>query len=383
MQAALADQRAAEAAIEKQREFHAELSEALSRACRARYYELGAEVTRAEQSIRYTRELRERARDDLAQVNASLGTNSRSRSCATRSSSRRCARSSPSSSRWLAARSARARQPAGAALAAAEQQLADWQQRWESFNRELGAAGQSAEVERARIEQLESQLHRLQAQADRLSARARRAQRRSRPMRALDGARASRRRGARAPPSTLAGELDRGAGAGAAAARRAAAAPTSAAGAARREREQARAELTVARGAAEGGAAREAPRRRRAGWRRCRARRTQPRLAQTLEVERGLGARRRNGARRLSGGGVRRRRSSSWQPALGDARRRQRDASSRRPARAAHARRRGTLAAHVRGPAGGAARCSRSVRTARFAGRGAAASARSSQPASR
>ncbi len=52
MQQALADQRGAEAAIEKQREFHGELSEAVTRV-QGRYYELGAEVTRAEESIRY------------------------------------------------------------------------------------------------------------------------------------------------------------------------------------------------------------------------------------------------------------------------------------------------------------------------------------------
>jgi chromosome segregation protein len=51
MQQALADQRAAEAAIEKQREFHAELGTAAAR-IQGRYYELGAEVTRTEENIR-------------------------------------------------------------------------------------------------------------------------------------------------------------------------------------------------------------------------------------------------------------------------------------------------------------------------------------------
>src|SRR5499433_1440720 len=69
MQAALADQRAAEAAIEKQRAFHTEQSESVS-AVQARYYEIGAEISRLEQSIQHTRELRERQRTDLAQAHS-------------------------------------------------------------------------------------------------------------------------------------------------------------------------------------------------------------------------------------------------------------------------------------------------------------------------
>ena len=47
--------------------------------------------------------------------------------------------------------------------------MQDWQQRWEQFNRSLGSADQTTQVERARIEQLENQLRRLTAQADRLA----------------------------------------------------------------------------------------------------------------------------------------------------------------------------------------------------------------------
>ncbi len=67
LQAALTELRAAEAGLERQRVVHAELSEALAQA-QGRYYELSAQVTRAEESIRYQRELRERARIDLTQL---------------------------------------------------------------------------------------------------------------------------------------------------------------------------------------------------------------------------------------------------------------------------------------------------------------------------
>jgi chromosome segregation protein len=166
MQQSLAEQRAAEAAIEKQREFNAQLTEALSRV-QGRYYELGAEVTRTEENIRYTRERRERARTDLTQIGAGLETLQRDIERDEGELTR--LRAELAELEPLLAQRRRAEQDTTAALATAEAQLAAWQQRWEGFNRELGAAGQSAQVEAARIEQLESQLHRLRAQSDRLA----------------------------------------------------------------------------------------------------------------------------------------------------------------------------------------------------------------------
>ena len=71
MQHALADQRAAEAAIETQRVYQHEQSERVS-AVQGRYYEVGAEISRTEQSIAHTRELREQQRNELAQARATL-----------------------------------------------------------------------------------------------------------------------------------------------------------------------------------------------------------------------------------------------------------------------------------------------------------------------
>jgi chromosome segregation protein len=166
MQQALAEQRAAEAAIEKQREFNAQLTEALSRV-QGRYYELGADVTRAEESIRYTRERRERARTDLTQIGTGLETLQRDIERDQGELAR--LRTELTELEPLLAQRRRAEADTAAALATAEAELAAWQQRWEGFNRELGAAGQSAQVEAARIEQLESQLLRLRAQSDRLA----------------------------------------------------------------------------------------------------------------------------------------------------------------------------------------------------------------------
>ena len=100
MQEALADQRAAEAAIETQRVYQNEQSERVS-AVQGRYYEVGAEISRTEQNITHTRELRDQQRNELAKARATLAelethidaTSARSPRCAPRSrSSRRISR---------------------------------------------------------------------------------------------------------------------------------------------------------------------------------------------------------------------------------------------------------------------------------------------------
>jgi chromosome segregation protein len=166
MQAALADQRAAEAAIEKQRAFHTEQSDRVS-AVQGRYYEIGADISRLEQTIQHTRELRERQRTDLAQAHSTLTDLASHIERDERQLTElrdEIARLAPELEGVQFAEGA-----AAESLEAAERQLQDWQQRWEQFNRALGSAGQTTQVERARIEQLENQLRRHTAQSDRLA----------------------------------------------------------------------------------------------------------------------------------------------------------------------------------------------------------------------
>jgi chromosome segregation protein len=166
MQSALADQRAAEAAIEKQRSFHLEQSEQLA-AVQGRYYEVGAEISRAEQSIQHSRELRERHRSDLSQARLTL--------TGLATQVERDERDLAALREELAdlapqlERAQLAEQAAAAQHTAAELAVADWQERWERFNGELGASHQTTQVESARIEQLENQLRHLGTRADRLA----------------------------------------------------------------------------------------------------------------------------------------------------------------------------------------------------------------------
>ena len=166
MQQALAEQRAAEAAIETQRVYQNEQSERVS-AVQGRYYEIGAEISRTEQSITHIRELREQQRNELAQARATLAELNSHIDRDEREIAQLRAEIERLSPDLVQAQAAENTLAEG--LAGDEQALADWQQRWEDFNRELGAAHQTTQVERARIEQLENQLRRLAGQTDRLA----------------------------------------------------------------------------------------------------------------------------------------------------------------------------------------------------------------------
>jgi chromosome segregation protein len=166
MQAALADQRSAEAAIEKQRAFHTEQSEQVAQV-QGRYYEVGAEISRTEQTIQHTRELRERQKADLAQARGTLNELALHIDRDERQLTDLRAEIEQIAPQLEVAQHAES--ASVDALHAAEQALQAWQQNWENFNRSLGAAHQTTQVERARIEQLENQLRRLTAQSDRLA----------------------------------------------------------------------------------------------------------------------------------------------------------------------------------------------------------------------
>jgi chromosome segregation protein len=132
-----------------------------------RYYEVGADISRMEQTIQHSRELRERQRSDLAKslsTLADLAAHIERDERQLETVRAEIAQLEPEVEGVQHAETA-----AAEALETAERELQAWQQRWEQFNRALGSADQTTQVERARIEQLENQLRRLTAQADRLA----------------------------------------------------------------------------------------------------------------------------------------------------------------------------------------------------------------------
>ncbi len=167
LHAAIAELRSIESQIESAREDFTEKSEALN-AVQGRYYQIGAEISRTEQSIQHGRELRQRQRQDLEQAEsgAAEATLHLTRDEAQVDALRR---ELEELEPGLIEARERERESA-AALAEAEEAMQEWQERWEEFNRDSRAASEKTQVERARIEQLEHRLARLASQRERLAA---------------------------------------------------------------------------------------------------------------------------------------------------------------------------------------------------------------------
>jgi chromosome segregation protein len=165
LQAAIASLRSIEASIETAREDFTEKNEALN-GVQGRYYQIGADISRSEQSIQHARDLRERQKQDLQQAeqgSAEAGLH------LTRDQSQVDTLRVELESLEPGLVQARDRGHASAeALEAAEASMQDWQEHWETFNRDSRSASETTQVERARIEQLEHQLARLVAQRERL-----------------------------------------------------------------------------------------------------------------------------------------------------------------------------------------------------------------------
>jgi chromosome segregation protein len=167
MQGLIADLRSIEASIESAREDFTEKSEALN-AVQGRYYQIGAEISRTEQSIQHGRELRQRQKQDLDQTERGAAEASLH---LTRDQSQidELRRELEQLEPGLGAARERERTSA-AALSQAEESMQDWQERWEEFNRDSRVASEKTQVEKVRIEQLEHQLARLGTQRERLAA---------------------------------------------------------------------------------------------------------------------------------------------------------------------------------------------------------------------
>jgi chromosome segregation protein len=164
MQAVLADLREAEAQIERVRADQSAKTDALN-TIQGRYYEAGAEVTRIEQGIEYSRELRLRQRADLEQNDAQTGELDR---VVQLDRVQLEALSMELSTMVPGLDEAHDRERvASQALERCEQALTSWQFSWDNHAQAVALGQRETQVERARIEQLESQQRRLLQQQER------------------------------------------------------------------------------------------------------------------------------------------------------------------------------------------------------------------------
>jgi chromosome segregation protein len=161
-----AELRAIEAGMEQQRARHSEANEAYNQV-QGQFYQLGAEVSRTEQTIQHAREARTRQQRELAEAR---DTHHRAREEMGRERGRLEQMATEIQALEPELEQAQAAQRcASERHQTLEQEQAQWQQRWEDLTRRLAEPQQAAQVERARMEQLERQITQLRSRETRLS----------------------------------------------------------------------------------------------------------------------------------------------------------------------------------------------------------------------
>jgi chromosome segregation protein len=164
MQAVMADLREAEAQIERIRADQSGKADALN-VIQGRYYEAGAEVTRIEQSIEYARELRQRQRGDVEQIDSQAAELARVVQL-----DRVQMESLSMELGTMVPGLDAAHEREGVAsqrLERCEHALSSWQFSWDNHAQAVALGQRETQVERARIEQFESQQRRLLQQQER------------------------------------------------------------------------------------------------------------------------------------------------------------------------------------------------------------------------
>ncbi|MDB6062976.1 MAG: chromosome segregation protein [Verrucomicrobiaceae bacterium] len=165
LEAVIAEQRSMDAAIEKFRDSQTELNDRFNEV-QGRYYSLGADVARAEQTIHHQQDRARQLREDLLRAERNLN------------ESREHLRSdAEKQTQWrveldeiqpeLELIEARAEESTDL-LASAEQAMQEWQQQWDDFNQRAAAPRQQAEVQQSRIQHLDQALRRFQDRVARL-----------------------------------------------------------------------------------------------------------------------------------------------------------------------------------------------------------------------
>ena len=155
LEAVTAELRAVEAALEKGRAEHIELSDRFNEV-QGRFYALGADVARIEQAIQHGKEMRQNQRQELGKTEQAWNEVQAHIRIDTRRLEQlavELAENAP-----LRATAREQAQGSGEALEKAEQAMQAWQAEWDSCNSRSNEASQTAQVERTRIDHLERQL---------------------------------------------------------------------------------------------------------------------------------------------------------------------------------------------------------------------------------
>ncbi len=154
-----------ETETEKQRQRLTDQQEKFNR-IQSRLYGVGAEIARLEQAIQHHRERRQQQQQDLARLERAWT----EASAHMESDRQKLARlENELRQREPELEQARAaEEQSSEALAAAEQAMQAWQQEWEAFNHRYNEPAQNAQLERARLHDLERQAAQLEKRIERL-----------------------------------------------------------------------------------------------------------------------------------------------------------------------------------------------------------------------
>ncbi|MGH8353199.1 MAG: chromosome segregation protein SMC [Pseudomonas sp.] len=165
-EALVAEQRNADASIERLRDGHHELSERFN-LVQGRFYSVGGDIARVEQSIQHGQQRLRQLQDDLREAERSrLETESHLGHDRTLLATlgEELAMLGPEH-----AESSAAAEEAAAALDESESAMHAWQEQWDAFNQRSAEPRRQAEVQQSRIQQLEQSLERLAERQRRLA----------------------------------------------------------------------------------------------------------------------------------------------------------------------------------------------------------------------
>lgn len=154
MEAAVAQQRAIEAEIEKLRDQHVESTEIFNEV-QGRFYSVGGDIARLEQSIQHASERRAEQGQELQKAERGW-IESETHLASDRQKIDELTQALEELQPQLEETGAR-QEASQAALSEAEQAMHDWQAEWDEFNQRSAEPARSAEVERTRIQSLEQQ----------------------------------------------------------------------------------------------------------------------------------------------------------------------------------------------------------------------------------
>lgn len=165
LEAQIAEQRGLEAKIESLRAAQIEASDQFN-AVQTRFYKLGADISRLEQTLQYNRERKQQLQNDLTQAEQMWQETQQhlaedKHTVADLTAEQLTIEPEVALANELAEQST-------AGLADAEQQVRDWQAQWDDFNQAAAQATQRAQVEQTRIQHLEQQIQNVQARLTRL-----------------------------------------------------------------------------------------------------------------------------------------------------------------------------------------------------------------------